>query len=470
MKLTHPVVAVGFLFAVGACGGSERDFSDPTPDAATDIVAIDQRPADISSDSAVSDARVDVAPIDTPSTDVRADNRVDAAPDAPFADTSSDTWVGDGSRDAPSLDVAVDVAIDAGADDGASDAPDAVWDAPEDVMADVAIDAVDDASDGDGWTSNTLTVALAGNGAGTVTSSPAGISCGSTCSAEFPDAGSVTLTAAPTAGSNFTGWSGGGCSGTGSCVVSVMGATAVTATFTLQQFAVAVAKSGNGAGTVTSSPAGINCGSTCSANFNYAESVTITPVASTGSTFSGWSGASCPGLGACTLSVTAAVNVTATFSLLNYNLSVGKSGAAGTVTSSPSGINCGATCTSSYPYGTNVSLFANPGANAFAGWSGACSGMGSCSVAMTSARSVTASFVVPRSCTTVSTASSCTQGSVPEINLGPLTYTACHDQCQVQLAIAGISPGCWVLAGNGNCYCRSGVLNTGGSNWGGSCN
>ncbi len=67
----------------------------------------------------------------------------------------------------------------------------------------------------------TLTVNKTGTGSGTVTSSPAGINCGSTCRAQFTQGTVVTLTASPTAGSTFTGWSGGGCSGTGTCQVTL---------------------------------------------------------------------------------------------------------------------------------------------------------------------------------------------------------------------------------------------------------
>jgi len=77
----------------------------------------------------------------------------------------------------------------------------------------------------------TLTVNKAGTGGGSVTSSPAGINCGTTCSVSFTSGTIVTLTAAPVAGSTFTGWSGGGCTGTGTCVVTLIGATSVTATF-----------------------------------------------------------------------------------------------------------------------------------------------------------------------------------------------------------------------------------------------
>jgi len=79
----------------------------------------------------------------------------------------------------------------------------------------------------------TLTVSKSGTGSGSVTSSPAGISCGATCLHQFAHGTSVTLTATPAAGSTFTGWSG-ACSGTGSCGVTMNSATSVTAPFSLK--------------------------------------------------------------------------------------------------------------------------------------------------------------------------------------------------------------------------------------------
>ena len=75
-----------------------------------------------------------------------------------------------------------------------------------------------------------LTVGKAGTGSGTVTSSPAGISCGSDCSESYASGTSVTLTASAVGGSTFAGWSG-ACSGTGTCTVSMTAARSVTATF-----------------------------------------------------------------------------------------------------------------------------------------------------------------------------------------------------------------------------------------------
>jgi uncharacterized repeat protein (TIGR02543 family) len=89
--------------------------------------------------------------------------------------------------------------------------------------------------------------------------------------------------------------------------------------------------------------------------------------------------------------------VTATFSqnaVVNYyTLSVATAGA-GTVTSLPSGINCGTNCSASYASGTNVTLTASAASGyVFSGWSGACSGPGaSCTVSMTGARSATVTF------------------------------------------------------------------------------
>ena len=77
----------------------------------------------------------------------------------------------------------------------------------------------------------TLSVAKAGTGAGSVASAPAGIDCGATCGAAFAEGTVVALSATPAAGSVFAGWSGEGCAGTGSCVVTMSAARSVTATF-----------------------------------------------------------------------------------------------------------------------------------------------------------------------------------------------------------------------------------------------
>ena len=77
-----------------------------------------------------------------------------------------------------------------------------------------------------------LQVNRSGTGSGKVTSTPAGIDCGSDCSENYPSFTMVTLTATPDPGSTFTGWSGAECSGTGTCEVTVLEATTVSAEFT----------------------------------------------------------------------------------------------------------------------------------------------------------------------------------------------------------------------------------------------
>lgn len=162
-------------------------------------------------------------------------------------------------------------------------------------------------------------------------------------------------------------------------------------------YTLSVSKSGTGTGTVISSPSGIDCGSDCSQSYNAGTLVSLSAIASPGSTFSGWSGA-CSGISLCHLpAMTGNMSVTATFNTVaptQYNLTVGKFGTGtGTVTSSPSGINCGSDCSQSYSSGTVVALTASASSGStFAGWSGACSGTGACQITMNAVKSVIASF------------------------------------------------------------------------------
>ncbi|HEY2718057.1 MAG TPA: hypothetical protein VGI52_00395, partial [Solirubrobacteraceae bacterium] len=245
-----------------------------------------------------------------------------------------------------------------------------------------------------------LTVTKTGGGEGTVTSSPAGINCGSTCSAEFAEGEEVTLTAAPKPGSSFAGWSGGGCTGTGTCKVTLAEATEVEAEFSAEpvvEFPLTVTKTGSGEGTVTSSPAGINCGSTCSAEFAEGEEVTLTAAPKPGSSFAGWSGGGCTGTSTCKVTLAEATEVEAEFAALpTFTLTVTKTGSGeGTVTSSPAGINCGSTCSAPFGEGEEVTLTAAPKPkSAFAGWSGGgCTGTGTCKVTLAEATEVEAEFI-----------------------------------------------------------------------------
>jgi mono/diheme cytochrome c family protein len=78
---------------------------------------------------------------------------------------------------------------------------------------------------------NVIGVAPQGNGAGSIVSTPTGLSCGTRCAWNFALNTDVTLRAQPAIGSTFTGWSG-ACSGLGECRVRADQAKAVFATFT----------------------------------------------------------------------------------------------------------------------------------------------------------------------------------------------------------------------------------------------
>lgn len=136
-----------------------------------------------------------------------------------------------------------------------------------------------------------------------------------------------------------------------------------------------------------------SCGADCSEDYGQDTQVTLTATADPGNSFGGWSGA-CTGMAAtCTVSMTQAQEVTATFIVgPSYALNVLKSGnGLGTVTSTPAGIGCGIDCSEIYPSGTSVELTVSVEPNStFVGWTGACSGAGSCTVIMTSDKEVTA--------------------------------------------------------------------------------
>ncbi|MBL0225105.1 MAG: hypothetical protein IPQ16_05860 [Geobacteraceae bacterium] len=101
-----------------------------------------------------------------------------------------------------------------------------------------------------------LTITKSGTGTGTVNSSPAGIDCGTTCSSSFTTGSQVTLTAVADTRSAFSGWSGEGCSGTGTCIVTMDTDKIVTATFIRTTQLLTLNQDGTGTGTVIASPAG----------------------------------------------------------------------------------------------------------------------------------------------------------------------------------------------------------------------
>jgi predicted outer membrane repeat protein len=131
--------------------------------------------------------------------------------------------------------------------------------------------------------------------------------------------------------------------------------------YDLATFTLTLTQAGTGSGSMTSLPSGISCSTTCSATFDYGQSVTLTANAEPGSSFVSWSG-DCIGSGDCELlGVTSDKNVGALFTLNTYAFSTAISG---------SGSVSGSTADGTYDHGTAITLVATPSADSiFAGWS-----------------------------------------------------------------------------------------------------
>lgn len=251
-----------------------------------------------------------------------------------------------------------------------------------------------------------LNVSKTGSGSGAVVADSGAVNCGSTCSGDYPYNAAVTLTATRDAGSTFLGWTG-DCNGTAqTCTVTMNRAQNVGAAFSSTSVAtkdLAVGITGSGTGGVTSTPAGIACGtagSTCTAAFTNGSTVTLTAMAVAGSTFMGWTGA-CTGNGSCSVTMSQSQYVSASFtnsaSPTVKELVVSTSGnGLGGVTSTPVAIFCGtagSTYTAPFDNGIAITLTATPAIGTDVAWSGDCTGSGlTCNLTMTQNHAVTASF------------------------------------------------------------------------------
>jgi hypothetical protein len=233
-----------------------------------------------------------------------------------------------------------------------------------------------------------MSVATAG---GTVTSDVPGVVCGEACVASFGAGVEVTLTP-----SGPVVW-GGACTGSGACVVPMTRAKAVTASIDgapLTHVPLAVSRTGKGS--IVGSPPGITCGETCGVLLPIGTRTTLQAIPEAGWVFAGWSG-SCRGVVAtCEVLVRAAASVVASFVEAGtlFPVAVTKVGQ-GTVTSGPPGIDCGRTCSMSFPAGSTVTIEAVAKAPkwTFARWDGACKGRKpTCAIPLDGAKSAAATF------------------------------------------------------------------------------
>ena len=157
-----------------------------------------------------------------------------------------------------------------------------------------------------------------------------------------------------------------------------------------------------GAGTVTSSPSGINCDintTPCSAAFASGASVTLDPAAGLGAHLTGWSG-DCSGTGSCLLDMNSDKEVTATFDRDPQLIVVIAGSGNGVVSSNPATIDCEVpntptmNCVATFPVGASVTLRgAATSGSTFAGWTGGgCSGTGVCTFTSSADQTITATF------------------------------------------------------------------------------
>ena len=142
--------------------------------------------------------------------------------------------------------------------------------------------------------------------------------CDKPCLGFYATGDQVTLHALPNAGYQFLGWEGQCTNAAFSCSFEAENIHPVLAHFipiSEVRYLLQVTKAGSGNGTVVStSPAGIDCGTDCSEEYNQDQLVTLQATAAAGNSFAGWSGA-CAGTGSCQVIMDAAKTVTATFNV-----------------------------------------------------------------------------------------------------------------------------------------------------------
>lgn len=234
-------------------------------------------------------------------------------------------------------------------------------------------------------------VVESGTGTGSVTSDLPGLACPALCSNQWNAGTAVTVTAAPAAGSRFVGWTGPCTTTTSTCAVTISAATHIGAVFALQVPLTLSVDASRASGTVVSTPAGISCPGTCTANFDQGQVVTLTAQPGASSRLEGWGG-ECSGRDACSVTVDQAKSVTATFGPRFRLLKTSVAGK-GKIVSSPAGIACPGRCSGQFEVDSKIILRAVPAKGyKLTGWTGACKGRGGCSVTLSNDATVRATF------------------------------------------------------------------------------
>lgn len=243
-----------------------------------------------------------------------------------------------------------------------------------------------------------ITVQIVGDGAGTVSSDVGGLDCPDVCSIDVESGATLTLEAEAAVGSAFVGFDVAACGSDASCAFEVTGARTVTARFELRRARLSVVRAGDGGGTVTSAPAGIDCGATCSAELPIGTSVTLTATPEANARFGSWSAPCADATGDCVFALNEDTEVRATFDDRFATLGVVFAGSGTGEVRDDGDLVCTSTtapCEVSYEVGTRVTLTATPGpVTTFVGWSDSdvCSGRQPCTLPLQRSQTVTATF------------------------------------------------------------------------------
>jgi uncharacterized repeat protein (TIGR02543 family) len=236
----------------------------------------------------------------------------------------------------------------------------------------------------------TYTLDVAAIGGGTVVKSPD--------QPIYLHGSQVQLTANPSAGYHFVGWSGDLSGAANPATVVVDGHKSITATFAINQYALTVATVGSGS--ITKNPD--------LASYSHGTVVQVTAVPAANYHFVSWSGDASGTVNPLAVTMNGARSITATFAIDTHPLTVTVNGS-GSVTKNPN--------QASYDHGTVVQLTAVPAANYhFVSWSGDATGSTNpISLTMDAARSVTATFAIDTHTLQVTTVGNGTVAKSPDL-------------------------------------------------------